>query len=152
MTPADAEIRNCFIIQAPSDISCGSPKRFRDPFGLSIAAKIVAGLRALNYQATDPKLGKACDACFKIIFSGFCVNVILLVKRSAAEVQSLVITDPRKSLFSRVSTEEMRNSLAGVGASMDEILRNQPGITSVSWLTHSQAEKYFAKTDRKSVV
>jgi hypothetical protein len=80
---------------------------FRDPVAIPTLQKISRALVAQGYDATEPKVGKACDGACRVAFKQVEISVVLLVHRHNAKIEFEIMTWPRQSLRQRMVGRRM---------------------------------------------
>jgi hypothetical protein len=113
---------------------------FRDPLGLDFFRTVADQLRASGFQVSKVKPGKACVASFEISFPEFEVLAILLAHRPTASVmQCRVQTRCLRPLWRSVSPHLVSEGWIRVCAAIEKILRHDPSVTSLLWMTENEA-------------
>jgi RHS repeat-associated protein len=113
---------------------------FRDPLGLDFFRTVADQLRTSGFQVTEAKPGKACVASFAIRFPKFEVFAILLAHRPTADVvQCRVQTWCLRPLLRVVSPDLVSEEWMRVCAAIEKILRHDPNVTSLLWMTENEA-------------
>jgi len=146
MTASANAVKSCFSFKVASKFPADEkPKRFHDPFALSKAGMIVAHLRREGFRVTDQQPGKACDAAFTVIFPRFRIEAILLANHSPDDSEYAILTWYRKLIFFSVSLQSIYEQWTQVCVAIDQILRRDSTVTSLSWMTDEELEACCSK-------
>ena len=146
MTTEANTVKSCFLFKVASDFpNHTKPKRFRDPLALSKAGMIVAHLRGEGFRVTDQQPGKACDAGFTAIFPRFRIEVILLAEHHSDSTEYAIVTWYRKLFFLSVSVQSIHEQWTKLCVAIDQILRRDSTVTSLSWMTEEESEACCSK-------
>lgn len=151
--PSSASIKGCFLFSVPSPAPVAREAPFHDPFGPDLAHRIIHQLRLRDFQVSDAKPGKACDAGFRISMQRGSIEVVLLVTRASQEIRCALLTWPHRALLRPKSQDYILRQWAEAATAIEHILRSEPEITSLLRLSRHEAETRatdFAKqADRK---
>jgi len=135
------QVRSHFLFRVPvSSEAEQHVKRFRDPLALDIFRKLANRLRAQGFDVSQAKSGSACDAIFTTRFSEFRVIAIILAKRSVGVVECDVLTWCLRPFWRHVIPQVVSESWIRTCSAMEQILRENPSITSLQRLSENEAE------------